>query len=236
MNIQMNFEDILKDAKNVYAVLRTEKNCPSDDMLPDYVYGGLSETEYGQMQSHVKKCERCRVEVLRLEADRRAWENALESDPDAALSHILGKKGIRALKISEGAGIPVFVSEIKEHLISWISPLWEPVWAGETVTAADIPEQEQNFEMDQGEYIHLSCYWQGKEGELDSFIRLTWNANIITYSTLWARFCDPKTMNILAEFCLGTDLSGEKVLYCDELGFDPSSQKWAVSVIVEAAE
>ncbi len=239
MNIQPNFEDILRDAKNVYANLRAGASCPPEEMLPDYVYGDLSEREYRQMTGHVKTCEHCRVQVLKLEADCRAWENTLDSDPDAALAAALGPEGIKVWKTSlSPKTLPLrsLISEIKESLITWMSPLWEPMWAGEMLTAADMPEQDRSFEMDQGEYINLSCYWQGKNRDLSPHIRLSWNANILTYSKLWARFSDPRTMEILAEFCLGTDLSGERVLDYEELGFDPSSRKWAVSMIVEAAQ
>ncbi|QTA80319.1 Uncharacterized protein dnl_26180 [Desulfonema limicola] len=231
------FEDILDDAKSVYNTLKKGENCPLDEILLDYVYGEVSETEFYEVKEHIKSCERCRVEVFKMETERTQWELALDTDPDKALADLLGSLGLKKIKTT-GCKAPEIVSgisKIRDAVITWISPLWEPVWAGQAVTAADIPEQGKNFEMDQGEYINISCYWQGKEGNMQSYIRLSWNANIMTYSNLWARFINPDTNEILFESCLGTDLEGAVVFYNDELGFDPSSQRWAISIITGAA-
>ncbi|NJL60304.1 MAG: hypothetical protein HC887_12395 [Desulfobacteraceae bacterium] len=50
---------------------------------------------------------------------------------------------------------------------------------------------------------------------------------------LWARFVNPENQQILAEYCLGIELEGRKIFYESELGFDPSKQKWAISIVIE---
>ena len=87
--------------------------------------------------------------------------------------------------------------------------------------------------MDYGEYVNLSCFWRGQDNNLTPYIQLTWSANIIKPSHLWARFIDPDTRELLSEFCLGTELEGQRRFELEELGFDPSNAKWAIAVAVE---
>jgi hypothetical protein len=72
--------------------------CPPEDMLFDYVYDDLSEEEKRDVSEHVESCERCRFEVMKLEADRVGWEHALNKDPDAALAQALGSAGIEQVR------------------------------------------------------------------------------------------------------------------------------------------
>jgi hypothetical protein len=39
----------------------------------------------------------------------------------------------------------------RDRLVRWLSPPWQPTWAGEVVTAADVSVQEQVFYLDDGE-------------------------------------------------------------------------------------
>ncbi len=113
--------------------------------------------------------------------------------------------------------------------IIWISDFWEPQWAGELVTASDIPEQEHSFVMDHGE-IEIACYWKSQYENMPAYICVSWKVDIIMYAELWARFVNPETQDIYSEFCLGTTLVGEMSFYSDELGFDPSNQRWAIAI------
>jgi hypothetical protein len=40
---------------------------------------------------------------------------------------------------------------LHDRLVCWLSPPWQPTWAGEVVTAADVSVQEQVFYLDDGE-------------------------------------------------------------------------------------
>ena len=46
-----------------------------------------------------------------------------------------------------------------DRLVRWLSPLWQPAWAGEMVSAADVAAQEQVFALDEGE-IQVTCGWR----------------------------------------------------------------------------
>ncbi|MDM8524957.1 zf-HC2 domain-containing protein [Desulfococcaceae bacterium HSG8] len=115
--------------------------------------------------------------------------------------------------------------------IIWISEPWEPRWAGELVTAADIAEQENAFELDSGQ-IMLTCHWKSAYRDTPAYICISWKADITKYAELWIRFSDTETREIRSEFCLGTNLVGETFFESDEIGFDPSTQRWAVSLVL----
>ncbi len=117
------------------------------------------------------------------------------------------------------------------RLIRWISPAWEPMWSGRTVTASEIPGQVHVFSGEDGD-IRLSCHWEAPYKNDPAHIRLEWKADIGSTGELRVRFMNPETSAILSEFRLGTDLSGEEFFTAGQLGFDPSSVKWAVSLMI----
>jgi len=228
-------ESVFSAAMEIWKTLTKGKDCPPDEILFDYVYDDLESEKAGKVAEHIKTCESCHLTQLEIETDRTGWEFALKDNPALALAKALGPEGIKIVlnqtKKTEKAGISV--SAIKEALITWVSPLWQPSLTGAMMTAsADVPEQSNHFKMEHGEYINISCAWKGKD-RTASAIMLEWNANIFTDSNLWARFIDPDTRDILFESCLGTKLEGEKTFSEQEMGFNPCSQKWAVAIIVE---
>lgn len=181
----------------------------------------------------------------KINPDAIAWlENfseELDTDPD--IIDAMPIEDVRRELHEMGADVGGFHSKLKktlgkyslkklaEELITWISPLWLPPMAGETMTASASSEQEHSFEMDYGEYIRISCYWGG---DCPPLLEMSWNANITSDSRLWARFVSPDTGEILSEICLGSDLEGKERFGYNDLGFDPVNQKWGISVLLEA--
>lgn len=230
-----NFDAILQDAKDIWNTAKAGPLCPLDEVLFDYVYGDLTGKEYETVSDHIRNCERCHIEVLKMEADMTEWECSFNKNPDAVLADILGKSVPAQLKLKkEIEDIPI-ISKIKDSLISWLSPLWEPQWAGQTVTASDIPEQKNSFITEDGE-IRISCQWQDKYKNEPAYICLSWEADIPPDKELWTRFVNPETRQILYEVCLGKILAGEEIFTSRELGFEPSTVRWAISVILSDAE
>ncbi len=193
---------------------------PSGEMLHDYVMDELDEESARHLRGHLLLCHPCTDGVLRLlmriedELDQTAMDRANE---------MTGER--------PGEG-PVSVIDA---LASWISRPWEPRWAGQPVTASDIPEQEHSFRMDDGE-IRLSCNWREAHGEYPAYIRVAWEADIMSPSNIEARFTEPETRKIRAQVRLGTHLAGERTFTSDDLGFDPSRERWAVAVILTEEE
>jgi hypothetical protein len=173
--------------------------------------------------------------VRRLEADQVLWNEMLDREPGMALVHALGSAGRKEVKSLVSRTVrkqSAFISKIKETIVVWTSPLWQPLYAGEVVTAADIPEQTMRFEMDYGEYINLSCHWQD-EKDTQPCINLSWQANLLKPSNLWARFITPGTGAVLTEIFLGYELEGSLRIIGSDLTFNPTTDKWAVAIIVE---
>ncbi len=239
MKEKHTFTNILESARRTFRDARPGAGCPDLNILTEYSSGELAAEKMEIVFSHITECEACQMVVMRLEADQYFWNEVLEHDPETALSQALGRPGKkkitamirRTAKNRATKEISSFISQIKESMVSWASPLWQPMYAGEAVTAADVEEQSTSFEMDYGEYINLSCHWQ-EEKEGQPCIDLTWQANLMQPSRLWARFIDPESSKVLVEIDLGTELEGKKRIVSSELGFNPSTRKWAIAIIV----
>ncbi len=89
---------ILRRMDDFYKSMKPGSDCPPDDMILDYVYNDLSEVERQDVSEHIKSCERCRFEVMKLEADREGWQHAIDKDPDAALLKALGNADLEQLQ------------------------------------------------------------------------------------------------------------------------------------------
>ncbi len=239
MNQDTLLENALEGARGIYNAPNSGRDCPSDEFLVDHVYNELSKDEHGKISEHAEQCEHCRVKALKIEADRIAWGCLFDADPDKALLDALGDSGAELLRVEDAhakkvKGTPL-ISRIKDEIIQWISSSWEPLWAGEPVTAMDIPPREKSFILDDGE-IHVTCSWEGEFRNEPAYIRLEWKAFLSTESLLWVRFSDPDTREWLHEACLGEEPAGVEDFTSDELNFDPSTRRWEISLVLSEAE
>jgi hypothetical protein len=125
-----------------------------------------------------------------------------------------------------------FVSELKERLIVSMSQAWQPPWAGEIVTASSISAQSWPFRMEEGE-VKLTCIWSARSKNRPAFLDLSWRANLSIAAELWALFIDPETETVLSEVRLGKRFEGSEAFNADDLGFDPSTERWAVSILLK---
>jgi hypothetical protein len=233
------FQQIIQDAKQVFKVTRPGPGCPTSDVLIDYVYQELAQEETDNITTHLDDCEACKMVLMRIEADQLLWNKSLEEKPEATLSQALGSVGRQEVRLmmrraagKQAGEHPAFASKIKESMIAWISPIWQPLYAGEAVTAADLEEQDTSFEMDYGEYINLSCHWQDEKDDQPR-IELSWQANLFQPSRLWARFINPDTSTVITEILLGSALEGRISIPGNQLTFNPTVDKWAIAIIVE---
>lgn len=236
MNEHINYQSLLEDAKATFQNLEFTKDCPVAEAIVDYVYDDLSESSRSKITKHITGCESCRLLALKIETDRTELELMIDKSPEKVLEDIIGpslKDKLLGKKTTAIKKSSLSLSQIKDAMISWVSPTWEPKFAGQMVTAADITEQTKQFEMDYGEYVNISCYWKGKESTREPYLYLSWKANYHTPSIIWVRFVDPDSNAVLSESCLGTDLEGYRQLTVKELGFDPTDQRWAISIVTE---
>jgi hypothetical protein len=208
---------------------------PPGEKLYDYVLGWLDEQETKQVREHIALCGDCAHETLRilqieaeLEQDSLEWA---DSNPVSSQE----RKVVFASSQRKEQSLPTAKrSSITDNLVRWISPLWEPQWAGQLVTAADIPKQAHSFTSEDGD-IKLSCYWKGQYQDEPAYIQITWKARFTAENEIRIRFTDPVTQAIHSEVCLGTGLVGEETFTSDDLGFDPSYARWAISVVLQKA-
>ncbi|HYA42568.1 MAG TPA: zf-HC2 domain-containing protein [Syntrophobacteraceae bacterium] len=92
------FKKLLKEVGDMYRNMEPSPDCPPDDMLLDYVYMELSKAEREKVKKHINQCDRCRFEILKMEADRAVWEKSFRQDPDAAIEQALGPDGVRRVR------------------------------------------------------------------------------------------------------------------------------------------
>jgi len=120
---------------------------------------------------------------------------------------------------------------IKNYVGSIATP-WIPQFAGQHVGAADIPEQNHTFNIDNGQ-VNISCLWKGAYKDDPAYIVIKWVAVINAGHEIWVAFFNPETKKFLSEIILGVNLKGQKILLSNQLNFDPIKEKWAVSIFIK---
>jgi hypothetical protein len=184
---------------------------PTREMLYDYVLGWLEEDDEEQVQEHIADCARCTREVLHIIRLEREISSGREEDWETWVKRVIS---------------------LPAQLVSWVSELWQPQWAGVPASAADIPEEKKTFNIKDGE-IEISCLWRSQQETTPAYIQITWVANLVADRELWVVFFDPETKEMLAEIPLGAYLEGGKNITSESLGFDPSREKWAISILLK---
>jgi hypothetical protein len=148
-------------------------------------------------------------------------------------SYCTWEAGIEAKTAERAVQGGSVVSDLKDRLVKWLSPLWHPPLAGEPVHAADVSPQEQVFYVDDGE-IRVTCEWRASYQDQPAIVRIGWQARVTFSGDFWVRFIqldDARTM--LAEVRLGSALEGEALYTADVLGFDPTRTPWSLTLLVK---
>lgn len=117
-------------------------------------------------------------------------------------------------------------------LIKWASPIWQPQWAGQAVGAGDIPIQNHTFPIPNG-HIDIRCSWQSEHKSTPAYIDLSWKANTMMEGELWCQFIQEETQVVFTEVRLGSETEGGIYLTTEDLGFNPSTENWALSFLVK---
>lgn len=159
------------------------------------------------------------VIALRLQVAYEALEPQMVSKPALAdrLADQLGRvaRGLREVVSSA----------------PWFLPL-----AGVPVGAADIPPQENVFQLDEG-FIKVTCQWWAAAQGQPATVWLEWKTDTLLPGDLWVRFTQrDNTSAILAERPLGNAFRGECSWFASELGFDPMHVPWAMILLVKASQ
>ena len=124
---------------------------------------------------------------------------------------------------------------LRTRVGDFLSAFWSPPLAGELGlnTATSTTAQEADFDLDEGS-IHVICRWWAASHEQPATLLLVWDAHSTFSGNLWACFSrrDDPQHAVLAEKPLGTEVKGEAGWSADELGFDPSSEPWALTLML----
>ena len=167
------------------------------------------------------------------EYEKDARDPVVEETFRLLVQHTRAPRGFHARVMARiAAERPTF----RDRLVRWLSPPWQPTWAGEVVTAADISAQEQVFALDDGE-IRVTCGWRAAYRNLPATLRVTWHAHLSIPGDFWIRFTHPHDpTRPPVELRLGQTLAGEEEFTAQTLGFDPTRDPWALAILLKAPE
>ncbi|PID58868.1 hypothetical protein CSB45_02390 [candidate division KSB3 bacterium] len=166
--------------------------------------------------------------ITNLEQDYDVIEAMPLEDIEQALQH-MGLNGNKCYAAIRKKLTHTALTNRKGQLLYWLSPVWEPQWAGQAVTAQDIPIQQYSFPLEDGA-IDISCAWGDAFQSRPAFLTFSWKAHISEQRDFWLRLINPETQEIRYEDCVGNSLSGEETLTHNELGFNPAQETWALSI------
>ena len=167
-----------------------------------------------------------------------------ELDLDAQVQSMAPIEDVRSELQALGADVPGFHAKLAavlrraklthaaQAVIAWMSPCWQPQWAGQPVGAGDIPTQAHAFALEDGR-IELSCTWHPQSEANPAYLDLAWNADTLMDGELWCRFVQPDTQVVLTELLLGESREGGHYLTRQTLGFDPAEETWTIALLVK---
>ena len=192
----------------------TQQPHPSPDMLYAYALDELDIEEARSIRTHLAYCSDCTddmIAIMRIEDDEEHEEE------DHAQPVKLGGEYHHAL------------------LENVADKYWEPRYAGQLATSADIPPQDHAFVLQDGQ-IDVFCSWEGATQDAPALIRLSWIAHLAAPGEILVRFVEPETNRIRHEDSLGSNLDGERSFTQAQIGFDPAQERWALALVVREEE
>jgi len=98
--------------------------------------------------------------------------------------------------------------------------------------AADFLTKKENFIIDSNSRIEFALSWNQGEGESPDYVKIEWKLDTEDIRELWCSFLHPENSTILVEFPLGNRKEGDETFTSEELGFDPSPEKWGFSILL----
>ncbi len=204
---------------------------PAVEMLYEYAAGELGEDLAPAVRAHLALCGQCAREALRLtqvtdelEQDALDWANSPKFASSEPSRSSLPKAVDAAVTTAKSVG---------ERALIWISEIWQPQWAGQLLTAADVPEQHRTFTSRHGD-IRLTCYWQDDSPDESAMIHIRWHADLAQEERIWLRFVNPASQALRQEIFLGSRAVGEESFTIQDLRFDFLCEQWAISMALES--
>ncbi len=179
---------------------------PAGDTLYEYVLDLLDESEAQDIREHLAACGECTREALSLMQDEE--------------------------ELNQVAANWANTEPIKDRVKSRLSELWAPQYVLQPASATPESGEEHTFKIGDSD-ITVSCSVRGAYRQKPAHITIAWDANLAVRSEISARFLKPDTQEILKEVYLGTEQKGEKPFSSQDLGFDPSQEEWAITIVLQ---
>ncbi len=183
---------------------------PTHEMLHDHVWGVLDKESSRIIRDHMAFCKMCAKKVFQM---RRIKQESAEKLVDWA----------NEFPPVEAPALPI------EDLMA--TDFWTPHYAGQLVSAGDIPEQQHTFHTSEGN-IELSCLWRAAYRKKPAYFIIRWRARLTTRKEIHARFINPETQTMRTEVRLGIAPEGEASFSSQDLGFDPSCEAWSIMLVL----
>ncbi|MBI3325972.1 MAG: zf-HC2 domain-containing protein [Nitrospinae bacterium] len=211
-----------------YRFLR--RRCPRPEELIEYAEftyaGGTLPLRLGAaLKRHLTGCRFC-------EEDVKAYHEALHEGVFAPepMHQPAGADNVRPPDRGVVQPPIQFAAASRDRLERWLSPVWQPF---QLDTAAAPSAREQVFALDEGE-IRVTCEWRAAYRDQPAVLRIAWHADITRSGEFWVRFTRADDLAVLlAEVPLGRALAGEEVFSAPALGFDPTQDPWALTLVLK---
>lgn len=197
---------------------------PTDEMLYDYVLGWLDPEKAAVIKEHLTYCNRCDKEAECIRAIEQHADEKLHSFANTPAEE-------SELQIFELPDTPIPIKDEAYALLA--NEYKEPFYAGQELSASDLPKQRFSFEEGK---IETEIYWEGKRGETPAYIWLSWKVSMPRPCRLHIQFISPETHSVLYKQTIAGIVPNEQydaTFKADKLGFDPSTTRFAFHVFTE---
>ena len=216
---KLNFDDLLKKAKKVYHTPQTGQDCPSAEILIDYVHRQLSEEISASVTEHLKQCQACRVKILKMDIERIEWDYMLEQGLQAVLED-MGWDSESTPKLPD----------LREGIAQYF---WEIEETGQILTGkTPAITKEKTFDTEIGR-ITITCAWGDAVDGEPAFLWLSWETELTEERDFLIQLINPDTQGI--RFTISPEIikhESQRTFKQDELGFDPVREKWAIAISI----
>lgn len=219
----MKFNDLLQRAKHAYHHSEAGNECPSDDVLADYIYQELSDDSAQAVDEHVKQCKTCRVRALKIGLSKHESDIFLEQ----GFQTILGEMQHITLMPPETESLPAVVAHY----------FWELEESGRALTGRTaVVTREHCFQTERGT-LEITCAWGDALEDEPAFIWLSWKSNFPPGQAFSIQFVDAESRDVrLAIPPEVTDSEEQRTFKEQELRFNPVRERWGLQLALLGEE
>ena len=215
----MKFDDVLQQAKNAYQHSSPGKACPSDNILAAYIHQELSRESFQVLDEHLKRCEACRLRMLKMEVSRQKSDYFLEQGFRAALDDLRQTGLIPPETESPSAGVAQYFWELEE--------------SGQALTGQTSSVTREHYFTTQKGYLKITCAWGDALDDEPAFLWLGWEPGFAPEQAFSLQLVDLESRKVF--FTLPPKITGteeQRTFKEDELRFNPVRERWGIQLTI----